>query len=625
MIQFYLDGKLFENPHKWQELSDRFYYSDEVSGYIKELDGNVDFYGSAYQYLREKFEEGICNSVTAEILESCADGNYKKIFTGFIFISDIEWNLVKCLATVQLVDNSFISKIYNNKGIQCVLGVTKSKNSVDISAYSTPQTNISLLDSSGGAGVLNATGFRIFDAFKFLIAFMTDGEVEFISDYFDPSGSGTDEIAKYTVVMTGEEIRTGTTASFRPTTISFDDLYNDVNKIFSIAFSLEEINGVPTFRIEPKSYYKQVSEINYFEYPQDLIQKVPQQNLYARVKFGSSQMASPQSFLPDYNFYGTEQEEYHLIGTCNSESVLDLQLTKLITDTNIIQDLVDNGTNESYDKNNFLVVLYDTNTVILYEKPGSGGTLFYYNGAISNYKVAQYWGGNLGNSIAIYLQSLPDYFYAGRASTNQTITTTFPYGVTAVFNDDSTAPFTDPGGNYNNGTGRYTAPTSGVYTFLHHLEFKVISPISPDVVYVYFLHYNAANVLQSAVNMGNFFIPTGTQISADYSYSFSMLATDYVVVSIVGEGQILTGSTFKSDAIAGDGIVQDYNFYDFAIIENSITQEISCDKWAEIKSTPFKTFSIKYDNGLIKGWLNEINRNLLTGEAQITINSKPNG
>ena len=620
MIQFYLDNTLFDNPNNWEELTESISYSSEVSGYIIEIKGGVNFYGGAYAYLRSVFEAGICESIDVKILDSCADGNYKQIFEGLIFVSDIEWNLIKCTAAVQFVDNSYISKIYNNKGIECVLGVERSKNDVAITA--TAQTNISLLASGGGAGVANATGYRIFDAFEFLIKFMSDDTVGFVSDYFDPAGSGTDNTAKYSVIISGEEARTGTTVSFTPAQISFDDLYTDIGKLFNIAFSFEQINGVPTMRIEPRSYYLQTSEINYFENPEDLIQKVPQQNLYARVKFGSSQVVIPQPFLPDYNFFGTEQEEYHLLGTCNSEAVLDLRLTKLITDTNIIQDLVDNGTNDAYDKNNLLVVLNSGNLTQMTVKPGSGGTLFYYNDGVSNYRVAQYWNGNLGNSIAQYLQSLPDNFYAGYSSA-QTITTTIPYGVTAVFNDDSTSPFEDPGGNYNNGTGRYTAPLAGVYTFNLHLVFNIVSPISPDIVRVYFLHYNAANVLISAVLKQTFQQPSGTTITADYSQSFSLANTDYVVVSIFGEGNIAIGSTYKSDAVQGDGIVQDYSFADFSILENSFEYNISCDKWSEIKSTPFKTFSIDYTDGQIKGWLNEMTRNISTGETNVIINSKP--
>jgi len=624
MIRFYLDGTLYDNPNKWETLTDRLYYSEDVSGYVNELNGGVDFYGGAYQYLRDKFNEGICDSVNVIITENCADGEYEKIFEGLIYISDIEWNLVKLSATVEFVDNSYIAKIFNNKAIEAVLGITRSKNDVDISAYSTEQTNISLLASNGGAGTTNASGFRIFDAFNFLVAFMSDATIGFVSDYFDPT-TGTDNTAMYSVIINGEEVRTGASTVLRKASISFEQLYKDVNKIFNIAFSFETISGVVTMRIEPKSYYEQLTEVDYYEYPADLIQTIPQQKLYAKVKFGSSQVADGGTYLPDLNFYGTKQEEYHLSGNCNSESELNLRLETLISDTNIIQDLVDVGTDTSHDLDNFIVVLNAGNITEMTVKPGSGGILFYYNAGISNYKVAQYWDGQLGNSLAMWLLSQPDNFYAGRASTAQTITTTLPYGVTAVFNDDSTAPFTDPGGNYNNATGRYTVPVNGVYTFDVHLIFNIVSTVSPDFVRVYFLHYNVANVLQQAASVGTYQQPSGTTVTGDFSFSFAMQATDYVVFSVFGEGNIDIGSTFKSDAIEGSGIVQEYSPVNFAIIENNFTHNISCDKWADFKAAPFRLFNVKYSDGVIKGWINEFNRNLQTGETKVILNSKPNG
>ena len=52
MIQFYLDGNLYDNPHNWENLTDRLFYSEDIAGYVNELSGSVDFFGGAYTYLR---------------------------------------------------------------------------------------------------------------------------------------------------------------------------------------------------------------------------------------------------------------------------------------------------------------------------------------------------------------------------------------------------------------------------------------------------------------------------------------------------------------------------------------------------------------------------------------------
>lgn len=620
MIQFYLDGTLYESPNNYETLTDRIYYSKDVSGYIRELNGSIDFYGGAYVYLRQLFNDGICNNVDVVITDSCADGSPVNIFNGVIFISDIEWNLIKCSATVEIVDNSYIAKIYNNKSINCYLGINRSKNNVDISAFDNPQTNISLLASNGGAGITNATGYRIYDAFRFIIAFITDGEVYVESDFFNPS-TGTDYHAYYAVVMNGEETRTGTATNFAY--ISLQDLYNDVDKIYNLAFSFE-INsaGNKVMRIEPKSYYLQTSEINYFEDPADLIQKIDIEKNYSKVKFGSAQIANDFTFLQDIKFVGQQQEEYHLLGTCNSEAELDLQLSKIITDTNIIQDLVDNGTNDTYDKNNFIIALAASNIVELTPKPLSVN--FYYNAGINNLSVSQYWFGEIPASIALFLAGDVNEFLATMFGTVQVVND-FVTGTNVIFNNDVVAPGFDNGANYNTVTGAYTAVVNGVYGFHTYMNVLSTSPISPQINYYRLQRYNSLNVLQETVNLSPP-IPMATNqyYQNDGYYNLFMYSGDYVIVNWFGMVDIQIGSYFECiETATGGATYQTYELAEVANVENSIEYNISCDKWETIKSTPFKTFSIDYPDGQVKGWLNEMTRNISTGETNVIINSKP--
>lgn len=622
MIQFYLDGTLYDNPNGWETLVDRIYYSEDVSGYLRELNGSLTFYGAAYEYLRTKFDSGICDNVNVIITDTCADGTAVNIFEGIIFINDIEWNILKCSATLEIVDNSYIAKIFNNKAIQCYLGVNRSKNNVDISAFDNPQTNISLLDSTGGAGTTNAVGYRIYDAFRFIIAFITDGEVYVESDFFNAS-TGTDYHAYYAVVMNGEEIRTGTATNYAY--LSFQDFYNDINKIYNIAFSFEKnSSGNNVMRIEPKSYYKQTPEINYFENPADLIQKINADKNYSKVKFGSAQVSTDFTYLQDIKFVGQQQEEYHLLGTCNSEAELDLQLTKLITDTNIIQYLVDVGTNDTYDKNNFLICLGALNVVELTLKPLA--LTYYYNAGINNLSVSQYWFGEIPASIALYLAGDTNEFLANRSTSVQSVNS-FTTGTNIIFNNDTVSPAFDNGGNYSTVTGAYTAPVNGVYGFHVYMNVLSTSPISPQINYFRLQRYNSLNVLQETVNLSSS-IPMAfnNYYTIDGYYNLFMYQNDYVVVNWFGMVDIQIGSYFEcTETATGGATYQNYQTENSNIIENDITHQISCDQWQTIKSTPFKTFTIDYTGGQVKGWLNEISRNIKTGEATVIINSKPNG
>ena len=75
-------------------------------------------------------------------------------------------------------------------------------------------------------------------------------------------------------------------------------------------------------------------------------------------------------------------------------------------------------------------------------------------------------------------------FYAGK-STSTSLTTAlgtvtlsgWPYTYTGVapfiFNDDSTPPFNDPGGNYNTGTGYFTTAIPGYYNFTAYFNYTL--------------------------------------------------------------------------------------------------------------------------------------------------------
>lgn len=633
-MRFYLDGTEYENPHLWETLQERFYFSDVIGGYLLEVTGSVEWNGGAYAYLRSLFLSGLCETVDVVITDKCADRTEKNVFTGLIFISDVEFELVSCTAIVEFVDNSFISKIDNNKSIKMYLGVDRSKNDVDISAFNNPQTNISLRTKANVADITNAKGWRIFDAFKMLIAFMTDGTVDFVSDFFDYSGSGTDDTAFYTVLMCGEEIRTSS-GDVSPY-ISYEDFYNDTNKIFNLAFSVENTTGTPTIRIEPKSYYRQSGEVNYFNNPSELKQRVAKERLYAKVKFGSSQVAGTFTYLPDILFDGFEQEEFHLLGDCNSSAILDLQLSELITDTNIIQDVLPSGTgNTNYDENNFLVVLDSLNVNVSSLKIGST-TDYYYNQPINNYSVSVYWFGGIPQGIAQYLGNSNDTFQASFVSTTQSVLVNAQDII--LFPDDTTPPNYDVNNNYNPANGHFTAPANGFYAF------TLFQRIQAGRNYTTLIQrYDVTNVLLETIS-GGFFInpfidgltnvnlnpsPSNTDIfELNYTFGFQMTATDYVVIKACpyfSTGvNILQGTTWKCIyAVSGGGIVQEYGSEDMDLIENNFPHQISCEAWQSIKLAPFKTYPIVNGQEEIKGWISEIQRNMNTGEAQIFINSKP--
>jgi hypothetical protein len=636
-MKFYLDNTLYDNPHGWETLNERLYYADGINGYLTEINGTILFFGGAYTYLYNQFQLGICNSVSILITDNCADGNEKKVFEGLIFLTEVTFDLINCSAEIELQDNSFLAKIDNNKSIKCYLGVTRSKNDIDISAFDNPQTNIALRANNNAADVTNATGYRISDAFKFLIAFMTDGKVEFVSDFF--STTSTDLTAAYSVVMTGSQIRLGNLYE-KKVYISYEDFYNDINSLFNIAFSIELINGVPTIRIEPKSYYRQTGEINYFNNPEELSRIVEADKLYSKVKFGSAEVSTTYTYFPDVLFSGFDKEEYHLLGECNTKTILDLSLNDLINDTNIIQDVLPSGSgNANYDENNFIVVLDSSN--VNRSDLTIGALTYFYNKPLTNYGVSIYWFGGIPSSIAQFIGNGDDTFWTAFSTTTQTIASGAQDVI--LFPDDSTPPYNDINNNYNPATGRFTAPHDGFYAFELNQIFNGY-PYSTIIE-----RYNSGGVLQEYIsggffippfnyfltNVGQGYSPPSTIFELSYVWGFQMTSGDYVQIKgcpyYGSSATLLQGTYWKCGfAVTGGGIVQNYSSNDMPLIQNNLGYNISCDKWEEIKSTPFKTFLINFADGnnqnqTIKGWLKEISRNITTGASQVTLNSKPSG
>lgn len=89
-------------------------------------------------------------------------------------------------------------------------------------------------------------------------------------------------------------------------------------------------------------------------------------------------------------------------------------------------------------------------------------------------------------------------FYAGRTGSQQLLNTTLTYDAgpgawytpnaltfsTVIFNDDSTSPFNDAGGQYNTGTGTFTVGVTNQYTLSYVIDYDLlVNNASADHIY----------------------------------------------------------------------------------------------------------------------------------------------
>lgn len=631
MLETYLDGNLVDEPIGLDEVSEHLYYSEKLSSYILEVDGNVTFTGDEYTYIRDVFNADVCGSIEIRILDP---ENQEIDFEGLINVADVQFNPVKRLAICEIQNNNITSRVDNNKQILCNLTAGKTKNDIE---YSVTQQTITIYNPTG-ANSVSREGIRIFDALKSIITFISDGELGFVSEYFDYNLNSSPQV--YSVLMTGSELRTG---NGNNPTISFLDLFNDVNALENLAIGYD--SSTNKIRIEEKDYFKQQTSSVTFEDVDDLSQFLATETLYARVSFGSAKSTNEFDYLQDIRFNGMKEEEYHLGGQCNTDTELTLSLSAIINDTNTIQDILPSGAmggsgNDNYDDDVLILHCNSSNEVVLTQKPAST-TEFYFNDRFTNRNLALRWLGQIPQSIYAFLGNGNDGCFINLSSDQNN---PLPYTEGLQCDQETPLPYNDVNGNYAidtryfpgfpvppseiNGVnlmtaGFYTAPANAVYSFEVNANVEWnISGFTPT----FFFQRMATNTLDGAREVLDDSTMTSTYLGGNVWNVFGggslyLNAGEYVGCSYIATARptkILAGSTFKVFDPLG-GVWQTYDAADVYNIENQLKFPINVNEWKNIKSLPYQSFGITYNDGNTQGWLKDISRNLKTGESEITL------
>lgn len=634
LIEVYLDGTLVNEPIDLTKVDEHLYYSEDLSAYLTEIDGSVTFTGTQYDYIREIFDSNVCGSVEIRIYDPT---NAEIDFDGIINVADVIYDPDRKFAICEIQNNNITAKIDNNKSIICNLIAGRSKNDI---TYTVTTTTCTIYDPTG-ANTVSREGIRIFDAFTSMITFLSDGELGFVSDYFDPSNP--QGLPTYSVLMSGLELRTGNGTSID---ISFSDLFNDLNALHNLAMSFEDGN----IRIEPKDYFKDQTSSVSFDNVRGLSQQLATETLYAKVSFGSAQVSSSFTYLQDIRFNGFGQEEYHLGGQCNTDTELKLQLNKIISDTNIIQDVLPStggmggSGNDNYDDEVLIISCDSANQSVLTLKPASA-TDSYFNQIYTNKIVAQRWLGQIPQSIYAYLGAGNDGCYINLSS-NQNAPVSYSDGLQC--DQESPLPWNDVNGNYAIATkwfssipqpsgstlftnlmtcGFYTAPSNNLYSFELDVRVEFNIPTTTPTMFLTRMVSNSSSGSRENIETFTSTYEGGQVWRIVGGGSFYLNAGDYVGASYIATApplSILAGSTFKvSDPLGG--VWQTYDASSVYSLENQLTFPINIEDWKTIKQLPFQAMAINHQTGSVDGWLKDISRNLLTGKAEITLLGKPNG
>ena len=683
MLSFILDGNIVTEPEGIREVTHRIYYNEGLNGYLEQFDGSIMFYGSEYTYLRNRFFVDTCSIIPIEVI------NGQDRYLGNLFLNDAEWEPQLKKVTCQIVDRSFLSLIDNNKDIKAYINVPRSKNDIDITAYTTVQADLVFKEHQVGVDTPtppNRSGVRVYDAFKFLVAFMTDGIVQFESNYFNPeTNPSVPSVPRNPTLITGFETNTGNGEQMPY--ISFEELYTDINRLYSISFSMEQVNGLPTMRIEPKSYYRNSQATLQIPSAVGIRQEAQRESFYQLIKFGDSTDPESYDFFPPATFLAWVKEEYHLGGQCNTKNTLDLQLKTLIINTNAIQGTLPYGSGQpqnvvnppytDYNDDIFLVIFDGNNETVVNTNPIDADFL-YYNARLTNYEVSNNWSNaipfsiylflGLANNYATGMLTLTNSFYGALPVETKVLGNTLFGPVPLIsplnLNDDTFPNGTDPNGLYSSSNAtahgsnpswftlpvlasRYTAPFNAVYTvhFSGIIKATITSTNQFGGYGVSFQVFSSTNVFKDEIYFPASFQPPapGYGIGAniwDISATFFLLTGDYVIVTVFDPNNytdnanppqetellIFRGATFRiEDPLGGD-----WNTFDPAsnyLLMSECTYPIAADWWRQFRQNWHSRIQITYGGndetrGQAYGYVEEITRPIYSGDAEVKIVSK---
>ena len=524
-----LDGNILLNtPKGWEDASIKTKMDRTVKGLFVNYTTDLDFWGDGFDYLDAKLEDTYCQIVEIVIESNECTGEWEEEYVGVIQLTQItEYNVNERIIQTKLFDNSYDAQISNNKSLKAYVNVGISKNAEIIDSVSSHE--IEFFDPTAIfptylPDVRN--GYRVYDCFRFIIDYMSDGTVDFRSDIF--SGDYYDWM-----LFNGKEVRLGSGDGFQ-LEVSFKEIFQELNKKTNLSFAIEPTeSGYANpyrLRLEPTDYFEQDNALVTLDNIPEVLMSFNKQELYSNVDIGSKSFEDDvfSTSYPPLNFKAFKEENYTIAGNCNIDKTLDL-VSKYIIDTNIIEDAVVNN-EDRYDKKTFLIVTDGTKAVKYkeYDDPVVAGvdvgvTAFQlqdntfpfapvaigdmvinmntqetaavlskiganilvldadifstnddyqvrtnpynYNHPLTNVEVIGRFLGGIPNSVVKHIGVGGSANFKAQ-KTGTTFINSFPYSLSPIpYNDDSTPPNFDAGGNYDNATYKYTVPASGLYGF----------------------------------------------------------------------------------------------------------------------------------------------------------------
>lgn len=476
--RFYInDTEIFDAPEGWEDFVEEWEFDEEIFGLIPGFPATLTFTNDGYVLIRSLFEaNGYCDVIDFRADEICNGNTTPGAVQGKIFLSDVRYDLKQCSAEVEITDERFGAKIENNKSIKATVDTPKGKNNLDITAA--VEIAITPFNPTTGTtvGIFNTPGttrkaYDVKEVLTFLVSFMTDGEVGFVSDWYDDLPAD-----EKLCLMMGKELRIPITAADVPV-VSFTDVITNLHWKYDVWFTLERTPaGGIDLRLEEFEFFRTTLGEVEFKEPPTLRLGFETDKLYGGIEIGSEEFIKDTLglfSLPYVPFLTHVVEDYVVTGECNTDNILNL-VTEFVYCNNAIEEaLVNNG--KSRDDDVFLIQYTPTGA-------GTGDATqgFYltepavlpalYNEQLLNTNVSARFA--LSGELAKFFGVSPDADKFRAERTTDGVVTIDPTdsGLIASellvpFQDDFTPPNIDLNGNWSVVLFEYAAPATGFYRF----------------------------------------------------------------------------------------------------------------------------------------------------------------
>lgn len=640
-------------PIGWNDAKHKIKRDSNTKGIFVNYITDLEFYGDAFDFLDNVLENGFCETVNILIENNDCDSQvYETEFQGVIALTQLtEYDVNKRILKTKILDTTFDAKINNNKSLKAIVDVGISKNGETI----TPCTPVEIdfydpNDSYTTYDYPDRSCYRVYDCFRYIIEFMTDGVVHFASTIFENGGDYYNWM-----IIRGEELQTSSDAP----EISFKELYSELNKKLDLGFAIEP-DGYGGFylRIEEREYFERDDSIIDLENVENIKMRFNQDELYSSIEVGGKETNDDITLsYPSFNIKTFIEESYVVRGQCNIDKQFDL-VSSYVIDSNSIEDSLVNG-EDKLNKKNFIVVT-DGEKAIKYKEFGtpvlngiadgtttgklvdstvnfgssgvntsmaaknittgeitaitSVGTTtlnvaddiftsgdsysiveapFTYNHPLTNFEVLKRNVGGIPNTVTQYTGSQDNNFRAQR--TGQTTITSFPYSESPVtFDDDSTSPNFDTNNNYDNANYYYEAPSGGVYGFESKMYFLLKGQLGSSAALI--------TTNGSASTNGGFTSPSfyrevySTSIGRKYKLTSEITVTTGSV-KVMRSGVVLaivtSSQTLELEILANSVTTEIYYQYDFEI--PSYVRNLSIDS-SSLDGLP--AFTVNYNINL---------------------------